>query len=304
MSLNGKFHSFKLVLLSLLFASASTSSDARNGDQVEGRYLIFPPTAPTRHQLISGIGIPLGTPEAVTSGWVLKAQYFLPTEVNHLKPNNVQGWNDSRRSFGKRETVTQTPLGNYEAFTARDIHIDTEPLPDSAGGEGMDEDDYFDEGDDNYWLDEDEQKSYEDLNNVMPPSNLESLMSEGYDAEGSRWMTYKTLEHIGEVYGSGGRECVLRSICEAASAEFTHTGGVFAELLHIMFAPSTTSDPISEHSDNEYHRAEQLGREGAPCHLVFHECRNSILDVFTGIHDPDTNSLLVAHDKVMKSFMK
>lgn len=74
--------------------------------------------------------------------------------------------------------------------------------------------------------------------------------------------------------------------------------------LDIIFRPSSTSEPPSEHSDNEYYRAEQLGREGAPCHLVFHECQNSILDVFTGIHDPETNDLKVAHEKVLRSFMK
>lgn len=42
------------------------------------RSLVLPPTSPTRHQLISGIGIPLGLEdEAITMGIVMKAQYFL-----------------------------------------------------------------------------------------------------------------------------------------------------------------------------------------------------------------------------------
>nr|XP_019556339.2 uncharacterized protein LOC109425548 [Aedes albopictus] len=302
MRLSKKLTLFKLVFLYLLVASsAANSSYVQTEQQDEGRVLIFPPTSPTRHQLISGIGIPLGTPESVTSGWVFKAQYFLPTTVDNLKPIYVEGWNDSRRSFEKREAVTLTPAEHYEAFTARDVKIEMEPLPDVASSEESDDDDYFEEGDDNYWLDDDEEETLQELNKEMPPSNLESQMAQGYDAAGSRWMTYKSLEHIGQVYGSGGRECVLRSICEAASAQFTHTGGVFAELLHIIFTPSTTAEPLSEHSDNEYYRAEQLGREGAPCQLVFHECRNSILDVFTGIHDPKKNALFIAHDKVMRS---
>jgi hypothetical protein len=41
-------------------------------------FLVAPPTSPTRHQLISGIGIPLQLEnEAITMGLVLKAQYFL-----------------------------------------------------------------------------------------------------------------------------------------------------------------------------------------------------------------------------------
>ena len=40
--------------------------------------LVVPPTSPTRHQLISGIGIPLALKdEAITLGLVMKAQYYL-----------------------------------------------------------------------------------------------------------------------------------------------------------------------------------------------------------------------------------
>ncbi|XP_065079694.1 uncharacterized protein LOC135702550 [Ochlerotatus camptorhynchus] len=298
---NSKFRLVGLLLLAVVLAS-------EDGGKEEGRFmfhgkpfLVVPKTSPTRHQFVSGIGIPLGTPNSVTTGWVLKAYYFLPTTVAQLQPVNIEGWNDTRRSFEKREAVTTTSLDHYEAYEAKDVRIDTESLP--TGDQASDEDDYFEDGDDNYWLDEDEEKIYREMNKMNLPISMDPP-TEGYNADSSRWTTYKALEKMGEVYGSGGRECVLRSICEAASAQFTHTGGVFAELLHIMFTPTTTEDPLSEHSDNEYYRAEELGREGAPCHVVFHECRNSILDVFTGVHDPVTNTLTVAHDKVMRSFMK
>lgn len=42
------------------------------------RFLVVPPTSPTRHQLIVGIGIPLNLEdEAITFGIVIKAQYLL-----------------------------------------------------------------------------------------------------------------------------------------------------------------------------------------------------------------------------------
>lgn len=42
------------------------------------RSLVVPPTSPTRHQLIAGIGIPLELKkEAIVLGLVMKAQYFL-----------------------------------------------------------------------------------------------------------------------------------------------------------------------------------------------------------------------------------
>lgn len=39
---------------------------------------VFPPTSPTRHQFVAGIGVPLQLKEeAITLGYLLKAQYFL-----------------------------------------------------------------------------------------------------------------------------------------------------------------------------------------------------------------------------------
>ncbi|XP_019556337.2 uncharacterized protein LOC109425546 [Aedes albopictus] len=274
-----------ITFLLTLFTVANSVSD-------QGRYyapwLIFPPTAPTRHQLISGIGIPLGTPESIVSGWVLKAQYFLPTSVNDLRPVYLEGWNDSRKSIAKRDTLAVvTPLQGYGASQNDEVP--------------KEDDDLFDDSDDEYWSTLDEEQHVRETTRQSSTANEDlSTIPAGYDTNLSRWTTYKALEQIGAVYGAGGRECVLRSICEAASAVFTHTGGIFAELLHIVFTPSTTTESMSDNSDGEYYRAEQLGRDGAPCHLVFHECGISLLDIFTGVHDSETNALTVAHDKLMK----
>lgn len=48
-------------------------------------FLVVPPTSPTRHQLISGIGIPLAVKdESITMGLVMKAQYYLVSlETEH-----------------------------------------------------------------------------------------------------------------------------------------------------------------------------------------------------------------------------
>ncbi|XP_062555850.1 uncharacterized protein LOC134220760 [Armigeres subalbatus] len=277
------YQRFVLILITIINSSSARSSE-------ESRHfaplLLFPRASPTRYQFISGIGIPLGTPESIISGWVMKAQYFLPASIDDLKPTYLEGWNDSRRSFEKREATNVTPLEHYETYQADDVKIETEPLAEE-------DDDQFEDADDDY-----QSKLEED--SIQQSSNLgEDFENEGYNTEQSRWTTYKALEQIGAIYGAGGRECVLRSICEAASAEFTHTGGVFAELLHIIFTPSTTTEVLSDHNDNEYYRAELIGKDGAPCHLVFPECRFSILDIFTGVHDTKTNSLTVKHDKLM-----
>lgn len=51
------------------------------------------------------------------------------------------------------------------------------------------------------------------------------------------------------------------------------------------FRPSSTSDELSDHTDNEYLHAEQLGKSGAPCEQVFRECTTSLLNRFSGIYD-------------------
>ncbi|XP_037720248.1 uncharacterized protein LOC119553728 [Drosophila subpulchrella] len=69
------------------------------------RSLIFPPTSPTRVQFIGGIGIPVEGLhfESVTSGYVLKAEYYLPTNSTeitrvYLKPMAITGREEDQDS--------------------------------------------------------------------------------------------------------------------------------------------------------------------------------------------------------------
>lgn len=43
---------------------------------------------------------------------------------------------------------------------------------------------------------------------------------------------------------------------------------------------------MSKHSDNEYLYAEQMGQQHARCDLVFRECNESLLEIFSAIYDP------------------
>uniref|UniRef100_A0A1I8NY31 Phospholipid/glycerol acyltransferase domain-containing protein n=1 Tax=Stomoxys calcitrans TaxID=35570 RepID=A0A1I8NY31_STOCA len=70
---------FYLLAMHLVRATGS----ARNK-----RFLIFPEGAPTRHQFIGGIGIPVDLEyESLTSGYVLKAMYWLPYNETHFREN-------------------------------------------------------------------------------------------------------------------------------------------------------------------------------------------------------------------------
>ncbi|XP_001359679.3 uncharacterized protein [Drosophila pseudoobscura] len=87
----------------LLFLACAWVRAGVQGNHLKrfSRSLIFPPTSPTRVQFIGGIGIPVEGLhfESVTSGYVLKAEYFLPTNSTeitrvYLKPQAITGRGD------------------------------------------------------------------------------------------------------------------------------------------------------------------------------------------------------------------
>lgn len=51
-----------------------------------------------------------------------------------------------------------------------------------------------------------------------------------------------------------------------------------------FYRPSSSTDEIVQHSDNEYMHAEYVGQSGAPCDKVFRECSRSILEDFSGVY--------------------
>ncbi|XP_059621825.1 uncharacterized protein LOC132265263 [Phlebotomus argentipes] len=227
------------------------------------RFLIVPPTAPTRHQFIAGIGIPVDlTSVAITSGYVFKAQYFLPTVASDWRPSEESWHHEWRKKRDLEDTATKV-----ENYTVNEILIEESTNPP--------EDLSFLEEDYPY----DEEKATKEAAEAFwgkPPEDVDF-------GEKSRWNTYKGLEAIASNNGFDGRSCVLRSICEAALRPFSAKSGLMAELLNIVFAPSSTNDKISHNSDNEYFHAEKQGKSGAPCGEIFKNCPVSILDIFTSL---------------------
>ncbi|XP_037952306.1 uncharacterized protein LOC119682853 [Teleopsis dalmanni] len=70
-------------LLSLYIALASSDYESRRK-----RFLIFPRQAPTRHQFIIGLGIPTDlTYESLTSGYLIKAEFWLPYNATVFREN-------------------------------------------------------------------------------------------------------------------------------------------------------------------------------------------------------------------------
>ncbi|CAD7006052.1 unnamed protein product [Ceratitis capitata] len=75
--------------------------------------LLFPPTSPTRVQWIVGIGIPLEDLlyEAMTTGYVLKAEYFLADNVTKL-------YTITQMPFTARQ-MSARKLTKFERFLAK-----------------------------------------------------------------------------------------------------------------------------------------------------------------------------------------
>ncbi|XP_051156460.1 uncharacterized protein LOC127278688 [Leptopilina boulardi] len=100
----------------------------------------------------------------------------------------------------------------------------------------------------------------------------------------SRWNIYKIVQKVMENYGFGGKECMLRAICEAAFAPFNLHYGLLGQLVQTFLTPSSTNEDYEEYEDREYHAAERLGQHlGENCHALYPECERSILDVFSNV---------------------
>lgn len=181
-----------LILLSCCALFGHSSGDRQK------RFLIVPPTAPTRHQWIAGIGVPLDLENiAVTTGYVLKAQYFLPTKVEHLFPLNT--WEDIERPKVKRDVspvVEEIRLRDndtgteYSSYNVPVVVVDEGQNENRTKGRGFamtSEDDV-----DSWWNNDDTV----DQDSKAAASYWNSLADPETGSETSRWDAYKLLEGV------------------------------------------------------------------------------------------------------------
>ena len=57
------------------------------------------------------------------------------------------------------------------------------------------------------------------------------------------------------------------------------------ENIIIFSSPSTTNEAITNPLHHDYIKAEALGKSGEPCNEIFKECKKSLLEIFTQVHD-------------------
>ncbi|KAJ3627769.1 hypothetical protein MTP99_015119 [Tenebrio molitor] len=97
----------------------------------------------------------------------------------------------------------------------------------------------------------------------------------------TRWDLYAVLGRALEMRGFVGKSCVLRTICEVAATPLEKNFGLFHELIHTVFTPTTTNEKVDQHSDNEYYAAQFFGQKKRNCGEIFSDCGASFLDTFT-----------------------
>lgn len=66
----------------------------------------------------------------------------------------------------------------------------------------------------------------------IPQSYFKNRLNNDF-VDNSRRDLYKMLEKMFDSYGTNGRECVLKAICEVAEAPLDHNG-MFGEILDVM----------------------------------------------------------------------
>jgi DM4/DM12 family len=155
--------------------------------------------APTRQQFIVGIGLPVDLgddPFALTYGFALKAQYFLPYNVTQMRlPWFYDGKAKYRRDVNERYQVQEDEL-----VITRSVDAETEEAEKN--------------------LEEEKEEQWSD---------------KGHRFKDLRWILYRSIEMAVNGLGYDGRACMLRTICESAELPLSVSSGLLAELFHIVF---------------------------------------------------------------------
>ncbi|KAJ6623920.1 hypothetical protein Bhyg_16363 [Pseudolycoriella hygida] len=91
-----------------------------------------------------------------------------------------------------------------------------------------------------------------------------------------RKIVFNVMENKLVSYGFS-KDCLLRAICEVALVEYGYNNGIFGDIFHILFTPTSSQD---DEIDLKYYVAEYNGNAGK-CKMYETECPKSILDFFT-----------------------
>ncbi|KAI8117102.1 hypothetical protein FF38_14542 [Lucilia cuprina] len=255
------------IIVAFIFITTTTDAtrlvNVRKTHKLQSRSLLFPPTAPTRVQFIGGIGIPVEDLnfESVTSGYVLKAEYFLPETADEfrqkLKPQTIHR---------RRKSINETYM--------YDENFENDSLVNEVNSIYNNE----------IWNVSHSIK-HDGLKNHLHQPKDDNIKSQQKHGALYRWIVYKAMETILNKSALNGHACMLRSICEHAAIPLNYEGGLLAEILHIILTPSTSRDDPSKPNHKDYLRAEVLGRSGEDCERVYNQCTKSPMEIISAVFE-------------------
>ncbi|CAD7087082.1 unnamed protein product [Hermetia illucens] len=93
----------------------------------------------------------------------------------------------------------------------------------------------------------------------------------------SRAHIYKIFEEKFKHSGFKGKPCLLRTICEVNWLDFGSNNGVYGDILHIIFKPTSTEN---EELPEEYYLAELNGLSDR-CSVYYKMCPKSVLKLIS-----------------------
>lgn len=146
--------------------------------------------------------------------------------------NTWEGLERQRRDVLKNEVelVDNSTGRKFSTYDVPAVLIEESPnrneIEETIEGEGKEEEDEeFASWDNDKEIKEESETAQTFWNALYDPNG---------SSDNSRWIAYKALEGIANNNGMGGKDCVLRTICESASTPISHKSGIFGELLHIL----------------------------------------------------------------------
>lgn len=182
-------------------------------------FLIVPPTAPTRHQLIWGVGIPLPLNSlSITTGYVFKAQYYVADHVSdlYLKEDTWADITDvtaPERGTRRRREIFYDPDMN-QTYERYDEEIDGQVFYENIDLKGVSE------------------KHTATIKRLV--EYREKFFGQSDEHGVNRWHIYYAIEQLLHQKGFDGKACVLRMICEFAHAPITYYSGLLGEIAYVM----------------------------------------------------------------------
>lgn len=97
----------------------------------------------------------------------------------------------------------------------------------------------------------------------------------------NRKSVYALIRDKLRLHGFSGNSCLLRMICEISKDPIADHNGLYGDIFHIIFTPSSS---VNETISRRYYDAEVAGKRGG-CQEYYAICPHTFLDWITDVDD-------------------